>query len=925
MERFPLEFVDREKELSALKLAMENAKLGRGSTVLVTGEIGVGKTRLAEEFAKICEKEGFTVLSSMCIGSNEPAYLPVLTVLQNYAKKASEQTAGYVPLGLAGFQSFEIDERTPNALAREQTRMLEYLLNQFTGIAKKQPVILMIDDLHLADSATLAFFHYLARNIKNERIVAVATFIREQASTESPFAKTLRNMNIERLHTVLELGNFSEKEIQVIAENTGVLQSKEIAHYIYEKTSGNPLFVVEFLAAIRSLEVIDIDAVRKMELPDTVKDTVRFRVLKLEERTRKVLSGCAILGRMFEYSVLAAVAGVKEEELLDAIETLISQNFLSESDELEEGYKFVSNTIQEVVYEDLTAVRKRFMHQKAAEAIENLHSGDEKFWSILATHYKESGNRTKFLEYAIKAGRSAARKFANSESMEFLEEVLEVLGESGEEKSRKVALLWEIVDILELEGKYDEAVNRLQYIIANTDAEQPVEAGRAYRRCCEIHTKKGEYEKAFEDAERAEKLLSAKPDGGIELARVFSAAGNVFLRVGNYEKALRCLEKAIEVFERIDARNDIAKALNKIGVVHWHLGKYEKALEFLKKSQELHEMLGDIQGISDTNNNIGIIYWNMGEYEKALGFFIKGLELREKIGDVRGIAGSYHNMGVIYDEKGDYDKALEFYRKSLELEEKIGNVQGIAVSYNNIGEVYGIKGEYKEALQFYMKSLELREKIGDVRGAATAYNNIGEVYGIKGEYEKALQFFAKSLELREKIRDMQGIAMSYGNIGLIYNEREEYGKALEWLEKSLQISTEIGEKYLMMDALGSLVECYLGLRDFESCRRHLAEMKKVAGELGQCASKAAVLYIAGKLLSAEGKLAEAEAELKKAVEIYESIKRCDVDYYRTVFELGRVSGDKGLLEKALGFFERVENKVWAERVRRELGGKTETI
>ncbi|MCX8174345.1 MAG: AAA family ATPase, partial [Thermoplasmata archaeon] len=405
---FQFGFVDRETEIGMLRESMKDAMGGHGSTILITGDIGVGKTRLAEEFGKICEKEGFAVLFSICLGNKEPAYLPVLSALQQYARKVREQDEIYVPLGLAGFQSMEIEEQNPEGMTRERTRILEHLLQQLTEISRRVPVLLIIDDIHLADSATLSFFHHVARNIMSERIVVLATYVEEYASAETAFGKTLRNMNIERLCKLLKLANFGMKETQLLVQQTGFAQPEEVAKYIYDRTSGNPFFVIEFLTAIQNAGLNDIVSIRNMKLPDTVKDLVKFRVTKLSERARKVLATCAVLGRVFEYGALVELAGLKEEELLDSIDELVSQNFLVETEEFDEGYKFVSNTAHEVVYGELSGSRKRIMHQKAGEILEKLHGDDERYWSALANHYKMSNNKGKFVEYAVKAGRSAA-------------------------------------------------------------------------------------------------------------------------------------------------------------------------------------------------------------------------------------------------------------------------------------------------------------------------------------------------------------------------------------------------------------------------------------------------------------------------------------------------------------------------------------
>ncbi|MEM4161420.1 MAG: tetratricopeptide repeat protein, partial [Thermoplasmata archaeon] len=212
-----------------------------------------------------------------------------------------------------------------------------------------------------------------------------------------------------------------------------------------------------------------------------------------------------------------------------------------------------------------------------------------------------------------------------------------------------------------------------------------------------------------------------------------------------------------------------------------------------------------------------------------------------------------------------------------------------------------------------------REKIGDVWGIAMSYNNIGNIYRENGEYEKALEFYTKSLELGEKIGDLWGIAISYNNIGLLYQDKGDYEKALEFLTKSIELAKKIGDKSRLCDGLPEIAVCFLELKDFERCRKTLDEAKGIVSELGSKELEASFFTVSGKLLVAEGNLVEGEKALAEAVEIYESIGKLDIDYHKTLFELGRLRRDKGLLEKALAFFERIGNKEWAGKVREEIG------
>ncbi|MCX8173417.1 MAG: tetratricopeptide repeat protein [Thermoplasmata archaeon] len=878
--QFPPVMVDREKELGILKQVMKDAEEGRGNTVLISGDVGVGKTRLASEFAEMCQKEGFTVLSSICIGNNEPAYLPVLSALQTYAKKVRERSEMYVPLGLASFQSLEIEELNPDTMARERTRMLEHLLRQFTGISRKQPVLFMVDDLHLADSATLSFFHYLGRNIKTEKIIAIATYVEEYARTETIFASTMRNMSIERLCTVLKLEAFSRKEIQQIVEQLGLAQVDEIARYVHDRTSGNPFFVIEFLTAIQSSGLSDIESIKRMEMPDTVKDLVKYRFSGLSEKARKVLTACAVLGRVFEYEVLDELAGLKEEELLDAIEELISQNFLVETEEFEEGYKFVSNTAHEVIYEDITGARRRIMHQKAAEVLEKLHGRDEQFWSEIARHYRACHNKTKFLEYAVKAGRCAARRFANAEAAELFESAIEVLGETEEEVQQKVEILWDLAEVLELDGKYDFALEVLRKRFDYTLQRNPVEAGKTCRKLSEIFISKGEYESALREVERAEELLTGIPEARFELAGVWSAKGYVYERKGEYKSGIEWQMRALAVFEELNAQKEVANANHRIGAGHWYIGEYDSALEFYQRALEIREKIGDVRGVANTYNNIGVVYYSKGNYERAIDFYHKGAEIQNKLGDVFGVAMTYTNLGLVYSNKGDYDKAVEYYLKSLEIEEKIGDLWGVEWSYQNLGVIYRDRGDHRKALEFYSRSLAIGEEIGDMRGMAWSYGNIGSEYLTLGQFDDALKLLKKSLEIGEKIDQKDIVCIGMLTIALAYCRKGE----------------------------------------FEICEEYLEEGKEIADEL-DAKDKIGYYYIVrGECLLKKGAVAEGIASLRTAIAILEEMGAYDISYYETLFEIGKWTKDKQIMEKALAFFERIGNVTLIEKARKELGG-----
>ncbi|MCX8174188.1 MAG: tetratricopeptide repeat protein [Thermoplasmata archaeon] len=767
-----------------------------------------------------------------------------------------------------------------------QANLFENVLRGVQRKAEQKPVLIFIDDLQWSDPSSLAMLHYIARNTRKNAVLIVGAYRSEEIVAISdgkvhPLVDAMEKMEKEGLVEKVELKRLDLDGCHaVICSVLGSEIEKEFSEKLYRETEGNTFFLVEILKNLYEEKQVRFEAgtweynLETLRIPARIYELVVRRLERLAKEERELLDAASVVGEEFTSELLAGVAELSRVQVVKMLVAIERVHKLIRA--LKEKYRFEHAKIREVLYAELPDELKTIYHGIAAKILEEEYRrGKTGVVEDIVYHCQKAGLSEKVIEYGLPAGKLAKQRFANDEAIKFYRAVLESMGEKEGYGELKLQVLDELVEVLEVAGVYEEALNLLKLKITNTITGKPVEAGKAYQMACEIYTRKGDFDKAIEAAEQSEMLLRALPMAELELARTISAKGRVFEMRCEYEKALECQQNALAVFEGLQAEKDIANALHRMGVVHWCRGEYEKALEFYKKS----------------------------------------LDLREKLGDMRGISASYNNIGNVYYAKGEYERALEGFTKSLALQEKLGDVWGIAVSYNNTGIVYDSKGEYEKALEGFTKSLELREKLGDMRGISASYNNIGVVYALKGEYEKAMEFYKKSLNLREKLADMWGVAGSYSNIGIVYTVKGEYEKAMECHKKSHKIALEIGDKSTLTNALVRLAECSLYLGDFDACKSHLAKAKKIVEETGEKPKDAEMGYVSGKLLAAEGKLGEAVAELERAVGLYETMGKADVDYHKAVFELGKVKKDRALLEKALGFFERIGNKVWAERVR----------
>jgi tetratricopeptide (TPR) repeat protein len=294
----------------------------------------------------------------------------------------------------------------------------------------------------------------------------------------------------------------------------------------------------------------------------------------------------------------------------------------------------------------------------------------------------------------------------------------------------------------------------------------------------------------------------------LEEEDILSNLGSVHDKFGNYDKALECFEKCLDIRLKIlgGKHPSVATSYNNIGYTWDSKGEYDKALEYYSKSLDIRlKTLGEEHpDVASSYNNIGSTWDSKGEYDKALEYHAKGLNISLKtLGEEHtDVATSYNNIGLIWKNKGEYDKALGYYTKSLNMLLKtLGEEHpNVATSYNNIGRIWKIIGEYDKALEYYTKSLNIRVKtLGEEHAQLVgSYINLGATWKSKGENDKALAYYLKCQEICVKTLggDHPKSAIIYKHIAYIWDSKGEYDKALNYYTKCMETALKtLGEEH----------------------------------------------------------------------------------------------------------------------------------
>ena len=443
-------FVGRENEMASLSERLQAAGRGEGGVVLVSGEPGIGKTRLMEEVATAARGlDWVTLLGHAYDAAGMPPYLPFMEALQDYVRQCPlAELTEQLGAGAADVALIlpELRQRLPYLPSSVQGdpqsdryRLFESISSFAAAIARSSAgLLLCLDDLHWADDSTLLLVEHLARRASAVPLVILATYRDTDLAVALPFARALEQLNKQQLSHRLELKRLNKRDVTAILAALGRPgPPPALVESIYRETEGNPFFVREvFEHLAEEGRLFDAqDAWRQdlrleeTDVPQSVRLVIGRRLDRLGDECRRVLALASILGRSFNYELLRTLANLPEDSLLAAIEE--AEQALLLTSQASGQVTFVHELIRQTLLAGLSPMRRLQMHLRAAEAIESLFSNNlDAHASALAEHYGQAGtassNLAKALIYSETAAAQAMAVFGHGEAVRHFEQALKV-------------------------------------------------------------------------------------------------------------------------------------------------------------------------------------------------------------------------------------------------------------------------------------------------------------------------------------------------------------------------------------------------------------------------------------------------------------------------------------------------------------------
>jgi tetratricopeptide (TPR) repeat protein len=688
--------VGRDAELQEAREIWRRASEGRGHFLLLSGEPGSGKTRFARELLIQAAIDGATVLTGACYEYEAATpYLPFAEAFRRFVAESKDDAALRAALaeGAARLAKLapEIEARLGpfpdrHELSPHEERLLFFdaVAQVVRGAARERSVVLYVDDLHWADSASLQLLGHLLRALREERVLFVASYREIELDRAHPLSKALVDWNRERLTTRILLKRFDAEGTRAqLSTLLGQTIGADFANAVHRETEGNPFFVEEVLKAL-----IEQGAVRReggrwercevgeLAIPQSVKAAIGHRLDRVKPESNDVLRAAAVLGKAFAFQDLVAVAGERgEDALLDALdEAVCAQLIVTGRDDT---FAFTHDKIREVLYEELNPIRRRRLHLRTAEGLERARPGRAAPVEKLAHHFIEAGEHERGLIWARRAGAEAERLFAYDEAIDAYARAIECAQTLSRDDE---------------ECTLEEAIGRVRLITGNIIP-------------------------ALENFERA---LSLTRDPGAR-ARLQALAANSFVTLGD-PRGLEYARAALEVLDPATQPFETAYTIGIQARFHHLAGRHSEAARLLQGAVECAEAAIGPDLTSFQGANVAQLYAYLSGAYQHLALFDEADRWARRcivFGRTHNVplaeAVGYEFLGENAVGSGKWREGLEYAEREREVADRIHSRERWAWSCLYAGDCARLLGERERAERDYEAGIELATTIGERR------------------------------------------------------------------------------------------------------------------------------------------------------------------------------------------------------------------
>jgi class 3 adenylate cyclase len=814
--------VSRDEQLASLEDAFLEARRGRGRLVVLSGEAGIGKTRLAMELARQARRLGSAVLWGSCSEAElSLPYLPLVEAVGNYLGTNDAGALGE-RLGPAGRELSQLwpqfgDGRPPEAAAdpgQAKLRLFEAIVSLLAIPAADGGLLLVIEDVHWADESSRELLDHIARRLSGLRALVVVTCRSDELNRRHPLVPTLRGWRRSGLAEVIELGPLPEVGVgqMVSAIMASDEVEPELLELLYERTEGNPFFIEEMLteAACSLAPGVEITraALDALGIPETVRDTIVQRLARLDPSHAEILEVAAVMGRAFSYPTLLAVSEADKGVVQAALAAAVGLQLIEEHADGQGRYRWRHALTEEAIHDEVVTPRRQEIHSRTADVL----AADEAVPAIeVANHLLWAGRFEEAVPLCLRSAEEAERSAAFREAASLLERALPHINDPGGRGMVVCRIGHDLARNGEpgpAEGYLTEGIEALEGLgETGSAARYRIILGRCF-------WERSQPERARREYERARDVLSeAGPSA--ELAMAYVRLAGLFAFELDYERCLDAARRGVEIAERAGAEFERLYALAFVALGYLDSGDPERGFAVMDACYEEARAKGHWHVAQNvTWNDIWTrVHMLRGALEERLERFA-GMPSVPLIALTVASARSYVNKA-----RGELEAAREGAELGIGLNERLGYRKMVWRCQVHLAEVLvelGRTDEARKVLPPTSARTELQDIVYDAEAQIRTRLAAGDVSG--------------ALELAREV-------VSHGESFIIYR-----------------------------GPLAIAAEAFIAADDLASAEAALALARRRSTDAGA----AYVDETQGRLLLARGDPAAAVAPLSRAVEATEA-------------------------------------------------------
>ena len=632
--------IGRDEELAQMQAVWLQAMKGKGHTLFVSGEAGVGKSRLVRELTALAEASGGLTFAGEAYAESNYSYGAFSQIIRQMIERGAADVPDAVLAEMLQLAP-ELAHRYPDIQyqplpdeAVRQQRLLTFLTQYLAAWANETPLLLLIDDLHWADEGTLTLFEHLIRNIEHLPIIMLGAFRDSEVEKESGLAAMLVESNRQRRGTQISLDRLTQQQVDdLLAVIFKEPCSDAFGHAIYERTNGNPFYVEEFCRTLIDQNLVQFEDGRwhypgdmdELELPHTIQEMILTRLSGLPNETKGMLSVAAIMGREFDFEILSAVSDLDADSALASIEVVEKMQILeTQVSGGEISMAFAHALVPEAIRGSLHILRKHRLHQQVGRAYETQQPEN---YAALAYHFAEGGAAEKAFLYLMQAGEQVFENHIHQDAIRYFKRALDFSTDDVASAKLNYKLAWSFRNI----GQYDLAIERSKLCIAlakKTNQQDLLAGGYAY--LAHAYGSNSDHAQGLDYALEGLKATERNaPSEG--LAKLLAATQRMYHSLGEGEIGIEYNKRALEMAEALDLRH--IKAYMMLILAIMHTGSYQEVIDKLKENAAYAE---ENQLIMRSMYAYGALGWHQWlyflDYQGAQESYAHSIELAKKIG-----------------------------------------------------------------------------------------------------------------------------------------------------------------------------------------------------------------------------------------------------------------------------------------------------